>query len=121
MSDEAVDLTPLHPPVDALATAIATRCAPLLVARRTNVTTMQLARWWWPALAASLLVAAASAVVLALPFAGVSHRTQGSELARRPPAPRIQLAEAVGIPRALARHLTSRTPPTLSDLLEAGR
>ena len=121
MSDEAIDFTLLHPPVDALTAAVATRCAPLLAARREHVATVQIARWWRPALAASLLIAAASAVVLMLPFHDPSQETEGRSVARRATTPRIQLAEAVGVPRALARHLTSRTPPTLSDLLGARR
>lgn len=119
MSDEPVDLTALRPAEDALSAAIAARCAPLLAARRQHATTVQIARWWWPALAASLVVAAVSAVLLALPFPAATQRAEGAVAARRTPAPRIQLAEAVGIPRALARHLTRRTPPSVSDLLEA--
>lgn len=121
MSDEPVDLTALHAPVDTLTAAIAARCAPLLAARRAHVTTVQIARWWRPALAASLLVAAGAALLLALPFQRSDQATRGTLGAHRAPAPRVQLAEAVGIPRALARHLTSRTPPRLSDLLETRR
>ena len=73
------------------------------------------------ALAGSLLVAAASIVILGLPFEKASPRPRGTTAARRPPAPRLQLAEAVGIPRVLAVSLTSRRPPSLSDLLEPHR
>ena len=121
MTDAPIDLTVLHPVGDTLPAAIAARCASLLAARREHGTTVNIARWWRPALAASLLIGAASAAVLALPFEKVSQRPQGTVTARRTPAPRTQLAEAVGIPRVLAGSLTSRRPPSLSELLEQRR
>ena len=121
MSDEPIDFTLLHPPAGALSATIAARCTPLLAARREHATTVQLARWWWPTLAASALLAVASALLLALPVHEAIKATSSSVAAVRPPAPRIQLAEAVGIPQALARHLTRAVPPSLSDLLETHR
>ena len=120
MTEESIDLTLLHPNADKLTAAIAAQCAPLLSARREHATVVHIARWWWPTLAASFLVAAASAAILALPLEKVSERPQAAT-ARRAPSPRIQLAEAVGVPRLLARSLTSRRPPSLSDLLEQHR
>ena len=121
MTDEPIDLSVLHPLGDALPAGIAARCAPLLAARREHATTLHIARWWWPALTGSLVVAAASVVLLALPFGKESRRPPAAAAARRAPAARAQLAEAVGVPRLLARSLTSRRPPSLSELLEPHR
>ena len=118
MTDEPIDLSALRPRGDALPAAIAARCAPLLAGRREHATMVHIAGWWWPALAASLVVAAGSVILLALPFERRSPGPEATFAARPAPAPRLQLAEAVGIPRALARSLTSHTPPRLSDLLE---
>ena len=109
------DLSALDPAADSerlerSARAIAARVAPSLRRRRARppVMWLELAQWRRPVLAAAALVAAASIVVLALPRSGSI-----SVASARPGT----LAEAAGVPAAVASWIEIGTPPSNDALL----
>jgi hypothetical protein len=113
--DTRVDLSAVDPAADPTrlersAHAIAARVAPTLRRRRERapVLWLQLVDWRRPVLASAALVAVASIVVLSSP------RSVTVSVANAGPA---TLAEAAGVPAAVASWVESGTPPSNEVLL----
>jgi hypothetical protein len=118
MTDERIDLSPLDADaqkLEALVQAVNARCAHVLAERRARRTTIQIAGWWQPAIAAALLIAMISTLVLARQ---PEPEPQPQRLIASAATPSTaQLALRIGVPRLLARSLTSDKPPSADDLL----
>ncbi len=114
--DDRIDLSALDPDRDPArlersARAVAARVAPSLRRRRERVPALWLglARWRRPVVAAATLVAVASVAVLVLP-----HRTASTGASAAP----VTLAEAEGVPAALAGWVEGGQEPSGAALLD---
>jgi hypothetical protein len=115
MDDDRVDLSPLDPTrnADRFARAVGrimAGAAPALVRRRARVTPIgAVARWWRPTLAL--------AAALTLAAVGVLVEVQDTTATTEPQSAGV--AEALGIPTAMAPWLTAEGPPTAAQVFQA--
>jgi len=109
MSDDPLDLTPVDPTRDTerfeeMVAAIRFRSEAAFVRRRRRPTILDgVAGWWTPALAAAALIAAASAVTWVVAYPASAQ-------------PSI-VAEATGVPAAVADWAQTDTTPSPGELL----